>query len=223
MQRLLVQREGGLTRIQLNRPKRAHAYDRRMLEELDASISGRVVILYSGGDGAFCGGADLTELAEVHPLDALNLYSQALFDRLANHTAVSICVVHGAAVAGGCELALACDQRIAGPRARFRLPELELGLLPSGGGCTRLTALIGPGRAREVILTGRTIDAQTALTWGLVNELHDDPLARAEELARALLSLDAVALRMAKQVLLAPSLEKERVAEALLYHRRGKE
>ncbi len=223
MQRLLVQREGGLTRIQLNRPKRAHAYDRRMLEELDGSISGRVIVLSSGGDGAFCGGADLNELAQAHPLDALNLYSQAVFDRLAQHTGVSICVVHGAAVAGGFELALACDLRIASPRASFRLPELDLGLLPSGGGCTRLTALIGPARTREVILTRRTVDAQTALTWGMVNEIHDDPLARAEELAQSMLGLDAVALRMTKQVLLAPSLEKERVAEALLYHQRRKE
>lgn len=218
-----VHHEGALRRIELDRPERAHAYDRAILEALDAALGGRVMVLSSTGEGAFCGGADLNQMAHARPLDALDLYSQAVFDRLATHTAVSICAIQGAAVAGGCELALACDLRIAGPKAWFKLPEVSLGLIPSAGGCTRLPEVIGPARAREMILLGRPIDAQTALAWGLVNEIHDDPSSRALELGRDLLQRDAVALRMAKQVLTDPTLEKERVAEALLYHRRRKE
>ena len=162
----------------------------------------------------------MNALVRVQPK---RLYSQAVFDRLARHTAVSICAVQGAAVAGGCELALACDVRIAGPRARFSLPEVSLGLVPSAGGSTRLPAVVGPARAKEIILLGRSVDAETALAWGLVNEIHEDPVERALELGRSLLERDAVALRLAKQILVEPSLEKERIAEALLYQRRKKE
>lgn len=215
--------QGALRWLQLDRPNKAHAYDRDMLEQLDAGLGGRVMVVSSTGERAFCGGADLDQMAHVRPLDALELYSQAVFDRLARHTAVSICAVQGAAVAGGCELALACDVRIAGPRARFSLPEVSLGLVPSAGGSTRLPAVVGPARAKEIILLGRSVDAETALAWGLVNEIHEDPVERALELGRSLLERDAVALRLAKQILVEPSLEKERIAEALLYQRRKKE
>ncbi len=223
MAQLQVRREGDLTHILLDRAERANAYDRGMLEALDAAIAGRVIVVSSAGDRAFCGGADLDEMRQARPLDALDLYSQAVFDRLARHTSVSICALQGPAVAGGCELALACDLRIGSPQSRFRLPEVALGLVPSAGGCTRLSALVGPARAREVILAGREVDASTALAWGLLNEVCSDPLARALELASILLTRDPVALRLAKQILVAPTLEKERVAEALLYHRRRKE
>ena len=138
---------------------------------------------------------------------------------------ISIAAVHGAAVAGGCELALACDLRVVGPQARFSLPETDMGLIPSAGGCTRLTRLVGPGRAKEVILGGMSIDAQTALAWGLAGRLADDPRAAALALGQRIAERDSVALRLAKQIIDRDedprSLAAERLAEALLYSRRS--
>ena len=223
-----VQDEVGV--ICLDRPLRANAYDREHLDALERAVEGmvqagaRAVVLESAGEGAFCGGADLAELAAATPLDALDLRSQRVFDRLARAPFVSVAAVHGAAVAGGCELALACDLRVVGPAARFSLPETSMGLIPSAGGTTRLTALLGPAIARQVILAGRELDAALALAWGLAVEQAQDPRRRARELATSIARRDPVALRLAKGIIAGDggitSLDAERVAEALLYARR---
>jgi enoyl-CoA hydratase len=218
-----------VTTLTLSRPARANAYDRATLEALDTAISALetpVVIVQSAGERAFCGGADLEELGQVRPADALDLYSQAVFERLAAHRAVSVAAVQGPAVAGGFELALACDLRVCGAKASFSLPETTLGLLPSAGGTTRLADLVGPGRAREVILAGRVIDAETALTWGVANRVVDDPRADAAAWAAEIAQRDPLALGLAKQVLDArqdrrPGLALERATEAVLYAARG--
>ena len=219
--------DGSVTLLQLDRPDRANAYNLALLDALDAALrdlSTPVVVLAAMGDRAFCAGADLTELGQADPLSALDLRSQRVFDALARHPAVSICAVDGAAIAGGCELTLACDLRIAGPRARFALPETRLGLIPAAGGCTRLPRIIGPARAKQMILFGDDVDAPRALGWGLVSEISADPLARAMERAHALTNRDPVALRLAKAVIDADSersLLQERIAESLLYHRKS--
>lgn len=219
--------EEGISTLQLHRPQRANAYNRAMLEELDRALEQvrtPVLILTAAGQGAFCGGADLKEMGQADPLDALDLYSQQVFQRLATHQATSIAVVQGPAVAGGCELALACDFRVAGPRASFSLPETALGLVPAAGGSTRLPRLIGVPRAKEVILLGHVIDAAQALDWGLVTRLGEQPLGDAQELAATLLQRDPVALRLARQLIdgdLEPALARERLSEALLYQRKG--
>lgn len=215
------------TQLLLDRPHRANAYDRATLERLSAALSDRkqpVLVVGSMGDGAFCAGADLKEVGHAAPEDALDLFSQKVFAQLAAFPGVTIAAVGGPAVAGGCELALACDLRIAGPKARFQLPETALGLIPAAGGCSRLPTLIGVGRAKEMVLLGRSIDGPTALAWGLVNQLADDPLAAAEDMASQLAQRDPLALRLAKEILspeLAGSLARERVSEALLYGRRN--
>ena len=179
------------------------------------------MVVGSNGEGAFCGGADLDALTLADPLSPLDLQSQRVFDRLARSPAISIGVVQGAAIAGGCELALACDVRVVGPRARFALPETSLGIIPTAGGCTRLPRLVGMARAKQMILLGYSIDAQTAVDWGLAIELVDDPLARAQTIAAAAAQRDPVASRLAKQVLDGvDGLGAERIAEALLYHRK---
>lgn len=215
--------------LTLDRPERAHAYDAAHLDAmegaLDALAEARVVVLSSTGDRAFCGGADLEAMRASRWPDALDLRSQAVFTRLARLPGVTIAAVHGAAVAGGFELALACDLRVAGPRASFSLPETGLGLLPSAGGTTRLARLVGVSRAKDVILGGRTLDAPTALAWGVVQRLADDPRAEAEAWAGQVARRDPAALARAKAWLDAGesdlALLGERVSEALLYTRRG--
>lgn len=228
---VLVERAGTHGRILLDRPERAHAYDRAHLEALEAAIialEGEVAVMVIGstGDRAFCGGADLGALSEADPLDALDLYSQRVFTRLAKSPCLTIAAVHGPAVAGGCELTLACDLRLVGPRARFKLPETSLGIIPSAGGTTRLTRLCGASVAKQVILAGAEIDAERAIQLGLaMGPVHADPRAASDRLAEELSSRDPVAIRLAKQIIdrgeESSSLEAERVAEALLYSRRS--
>ncbi len=226
---ILVEIRDRVGLLTLDRPQKAHAYDRAHLLALAAGLErleqqAGVLVISATGEGAFCGGADLSALQQSDPVDALDLLSQRVFSRIAASPLVSIAAVHGPAVAGGCELALACDLRVLGPRARFSLPETSLGLIPAAGGCTRLRRLVGPARAKEVILAGDTIDAQTAIAWGLSSRLAADPRAEALALARRLLARDPLALRLAKQIIDhgedARSLAAERLAEALLYARR---
>jgi enoyl-CoA hydratase/carnithine racemase len=219
---------GSVGVLWLDRPERAHAYDRAHLDAFDAAAralaaSHPVIVVASTGDRAFCGGADLDAFGG--PLDALDLRSQLVFTALARLPVVTIAAVHGAAVAGGFELALACDLRVVGPAARFWLPETKLGIIPSAGGTTRLTRLVGPSRAKEVILGGRVIDADTALAWGVAHRVVEDPRAEAVAWGQSIAQRDAVALAMAKALIDAGesdgALARERQAEAVLYARRG--
>lgn len=220
----IAQHENSAT-ITLNRPQKAHAYTQEMLRSLleglqRLSSTTRVLVIQSTGHRAFCAGADLNELQNAPPLSALSLLSQRVFDSIAQAPFVSIAAIHGPAIAGGFELALACDLRVAGPKASFALPEVSLGLIPSAGGSTRLPKLIGPSRAKAVILGQENISAQKALDWGLVNRLTDAPQESAQAWASQIAQYDPDALRMAKQVIDSPSLHQERVNEALLYAKR---
>lgn len=215
----------------LDRTDRANAYDRALLATLEEHLvkaeadPPAVVLLQSAGDGAFCAGADQKEQVETPFLEALNLRSQQVFTRLARLPSVSIAAIQGAAVGGGLELALACDLRVAGPGARFWLPETALGIIPAAGGCSRLAALIGLSRAKEMILGGRVLDAPTALSWGLVHRVADDPRGEAQRWAEELLKRDPVAQRLAKELLdreeADRSLAAERTVASMLYARRG--
>jgi len=227
IQSQVLDRVGVLT---LDRPSRAHAYDRAHLlalrdsfRTLAAEVS--VVVVQSTGDRAFCGGADLQALETAGPLDALDLLSQQVFAEIADSPVVTIAAIQGPAIAGGCELALACDLRLVGPAARFALPETALGLIPAAGGCTRLARLVGQSVARQVILAGASISADEAVRWGLaLQPVADDPRHAALEWAHKVAGRDAVALRLAKLILGADgrqaSLDAERMAEAILYSRK---
>jgi enoyl-CoA hydratase/carnithine racemase len=223
-----VRTDGAVGRLVLDRPARAHAYDRAHLDALHDGIAAlrdtvRVVVVESTGAGAFCGGADRAELDRASPLDAFALRSARVFEALAEAPFLSVAAVHGAAIAGGFELALACDLRVAAPAARFALPETALGLVPSAGGTTRLRAMVGPSRARELVLAGRELDAATALAWGIVHRVAEDARAEAHAWAAELAGRDAIAIAMAKELLRgadAGALARERAAEAILYARR---
>lgn len=224
-----ISRSGRVGQLVLDRPDRAHAYDHAMLDALlagatELAASCTVLVVSSIGQRAFCGGADLRAMPAATPLDALDLRSQRVFTALSRLPPVSIAAVQGPAVAGGCELALACDLRVVGPRASFSLPETRLGILPSAGGTTRLARLVGVSRAKALILGGDQLDAPTALASGLANRLADDPLAEALAWAEAICLRDPAALQLAKATLdaeeSAASLARERTAEAILYSRR---
>lgn len=220
---------GPVTVITLDRQGRANAYDGETLDALAeavARVATPVALLTAAGEGAFCAGADRDWIAAADPLDALELRSQVVFDALARAPWISVCAVHGAAVGGGFELALACDLRVAGPGARFWLPETGMGLIPSAGGSTRLPRLVGRARAKSVILGGRVLSAQDALDWGLVDRVAADPRAEAMAWAEAIAQRDPAAQRLAKQIIdgdhpTPDALREERVAEALLYSLRS--
>ena len=217
-----------ITTITLDRSQRANAYDGETLDALGAAfvaVETAVVVIRSAGAGAFCAGADRDALAAASPLDALDLKAQRVFDVLARAPWISVAAVHGAAVGGGFELALACDLRVAGPAARFWLPETGIGLVPAAGGCTRLPRLVGRSRAKAVILGGRRLSAEDALDWGLVDRIADDPRAAAAAWAAEVAQRDPLALRLAKQILdtdqsSEASLQQERLTETILYAQR---
>jgi enoyl-CoA hydratase len=202
---LLYHQEGALGVLALNRPDRLNALNRQMVRELDAFLGemegerGVRVLILRGEGRSFCAGADIKEMAEETGSPLPRSISR-VFTRLEELPQITIAAVHGYAVGGGCELAMACDLRIASEDARFGQPEVKLGILPGAGGTQRLPRLIGIGRAKEVLYMGDFIDAPTALAWGLVNRVvpRERLLEEAKALAHALLQRPPLALTLIK-------------------------
>ncbi len=169
------------------------------ITEIEADEEVRVVVLHGAGR-AFCAGADIKAMSEGEPSAVLGRAMSALCTRVEGLSRVTIAAVHGYATGGGCEMALACDLRLAASGARFGLPEVKLGLLPGSGGTQRLTRIIGAGRAKMVMYTGDFVDAETALQWGLVNQVvpEDRLLEEAGKLAQTLLERPPLAVRLIK-------------------------
>lgn len=181
----------------------------------------RAVVVY-GGPKVFAAGADIKEFAAATYQDIVDSSArmQDGWNAVARIPKPTIAAVTGYALGGGCELALACDFRIAGDNARLGQPEILLGIIPGGGGTQRLPRLIGPARAKELIFTGRHVRAEEALAIGLVDKVvaPDDVYAEALALARQLAAGPAYALRAAKEAIdrglevdLATGLDIERV------------
>jgi enoyl-CoA hydratase len=172
---------------------------RTVAAELTADPPGAVVV--TGSDRIFAAGADISEFAgPAEAREIGGLFLEAL-DAVAAIPRMVIAAVAGPALGGGCELALACDLRVAADTARFGQPEILLGIIPGGGGTQRLPRLVGPSRAKDLVLTGRQVRAEEALAIGLVDEvvpaaeLLDRARARAAELARGALAAQALAKR----------------------------
>ena len=167
---------------------------------LDRDPEIRVLILTSREARAFSAGSDLGELATLDPDRAyeMSILGQSVTGTLAEFRAPTLVTIRGLAYGGGLELAISADFRIASPETRFSYPATRLGILPGYGGTQRLPQLVGPSRAKELMLLGRVIEAQEALSWGLVNAVDDDPLALAFDWARHLETRDAFALRQTK-------------------------
>jgi enoyl-CoA hydratase len=210
--RIVVQRDGWLLTLTLNRPDKLNAIDGAMLDALGEALGEierdreiRAVIL-TGAGRAFCAGADIKEWTALTPLEfarSWGLRGHALFDRLAALTPPVIAAINGIAFGGGLELALCADIRIASEQVRLGLPEVTIAALPGWGGTQRLPRLIGPGRAKHMVLTGQPVDAARAEAWGLVSEVvpADALPARAKELAMQIAANAPLAVQASKRLL----------------------
>jgi enoyl-CoA hydratase/carnithine racemase len=201
-----VDRRGdGVAVITLDNPK-VNALSQALLGQLEAAATDLTVdppgaVVVTGGDRLFAAGADISEFGGPDEARLVGGSFVRAFDALAAIPRCVIAAVSGFALGGGCELALACDVRIAGERAKFGQPEILLGIIPGGGGTQRLARLVGASRAKEMILTGRQVGAEEALRIGLVNEvvpneqLHERALALAAELAAGAVVAQGLAKR----------------------------
>lgn len=206
---LLVEKDGPLLLLSLNRPEKRNALSTALrIALLDAlaadraDLQTRVVILRGVGDKAFAAGADIEELAARTPLEQRRFLSPPhIYSTVSTHPKPVIAALNGHALGAGLELAMACDLRVCAPGVKLGQPETALGIIPGGGGTQRLPRLVGLGRASRMVLTGEPIDAATALAWGLVDEVADDPVARAKELALTMAAKSPIALRLAKEAL----------------------
>jgi enoyl-CoA hydratase/carnithine racemase len=192
---------------------RRNAISRALAAELEASVrrvstpgaSARVVVLTGAGTKAFCAGADLKERTGMSP-DDVRQFLESLrrtLRAIEQSDCVFIAALNGAALGGGTELALACDLRLAAPVAELALTEVKLGIIPGGGGTQRLPRLIGAGRAKDLILTGRRVGAAEALTLGLVTRVSAEGrlLADALELATTVAQNAPLAVAAAKHAI----------------------
>lgn len=171
--------EPGILKITLFRPEVLNALNATLFNELFATLkeakeNNQVkAILLTGEGKAFCAGADINRLAQLNPLEAeqFALQGQSVFRYLELLGKPSVAAINGYAFGGGCELAMAASIRIASEKAQFGQPEIKLGIIPGYGGTQRLARLVGKGRALDLCLTGRFINAQEALNWGLVTQV----------------------------------------------------
>lgn len=229
--RLDVQLDDGILTLTMNRPEVRNALDATMFQSLDKALTlaetdddVRVVII-TGTDRSFASGADLRALQQRTWQDQLMTPNSAILRRIELLRKPVIAAVNGFALGGGSELALACDIRIASDKARFGFPEVSVGVLPSGGGTQRLSRIVGIGKAKELILTGRIIDAHEALSMGLVSAVvpHDKLEQEARRWAKECAARAPVAVGLAKLAVdlsldtgLDTGLLFEKVAQSLL-------
>ena len=206
---LLIERRGRVAIITINRPEKRNALNIKTrlegaaaLDELHDEQEIGVVVFTGAGDKAFIAGADIAEFANRTALTQRDvMLDRSLFNAIDSFPKPVIAMVNGYCLGGGCELALACDLRIASDAASFGQPEINLGIIPGGGGTQRLTRLIGEGKAMELILTGDIIDAKTAYTLGLVNTVVPaaDLEAKTMEIANRIAEKSPIALQMSKE------------------------
>jgi len=204
---LLVERRGSTTLLTLHRPAKLNALSHALEGALDEVLGSATVreagcVVVAGAGRAFSAGADVSEFPDQDPGSILAYYEERgnVFDRLARLPQPTIAAIHGYCLGGGFELALACDFRVADATAVFGLPEVDIAIVPSSGGTVALTRLVGPGRAKELILLRDRFDADEALRFGVVSEVVEEGAAldRALEMAERLATLPPLAVRVAK-------------------------
>lgn len=210
MKNLLFDIAAGIGTVTVNRPAALNALTRETLAELKGVVDEivrnpevRVAILTGAGNKAFVAGADIAQMRHMVAAEACNLALEAhrIYAAIEQSPKPFIAAVNGYALGGGCELAMACDIRIAADTAKFGQPEVNLGIIPGFGGTQRLPRLVGKGRALEMILTGEMIDAHEAVRIGLVNRVvvPENLLAEAQRLAGKIAAKGLVALRLCKE------------------------
>src|SRR6201988_304159 len=206
---LLLEKQDRVAIVTINRPDKRNARNIKtpeegaaILDELRNDESVGVVVFTGAGDKAFIAGADISEFAGRTSITQREVVmSRSLFTAVDTFPKPVIAMVNGFCLGGGCELALACDIRIASENASFGQPEINLGIIPGGGGTQRLTRLVGEGKAMELILTGEIIDAKTAFSIGLVNHVvpADQLRAKTMEIAIKISERGPIALQLAKE------------------------
>lgn len=210
----IVTVENGIAKVVVNRPEVRNALNFQCWKEIDALLDSvektdsiKAVIFTGQGEKAFVSGADINFLKERTSVTALEELAQRVLTRVFQCWKPTIAAINGVAFGAGCELAAACDIRIASENARFALPEVGLGILPSAGGTQRLSRLIGMGNAMDLILTGRKVAAVEAKGMGLVSSVvpQERVLSEAEQTARMIMSKAPLAIRLAKQAVHASS------------------
>lgn len=176
---IYIEEENNIAIITINRPKKLNALNKRTIDELhmafkelDEDKDTKAIIITGSGEKAFVAGADISEFAHFSVDEAWQLAAEGqklLFNLVENLSTPVVAAINGFALGGGLELAMSCHFRIASENAKMGLPEVSLGVIPGYGGTQRLPQLVGKGRAMEMIMTAGMIDAEKALTYGLVN------------------------------------------------------
>ena len=204
---LKVEHNEGVTVVTISAPKSLNALNSTILRELDDCVSHlegtRVLIITGDGEKSFVAGADISEMAHLGEAEGREFgrLGAQVFRKIELLPIPVIAAVNGFALGGGCELAMACDIRIASSNAKFGQPEVGLGIIPGFSGTYRLPKLIGQGYAKEMIYTGKVIRADEALRIGLVNAIYEpeELMDKALEMAAMMLKNAPVAIRLAKQ------------------------
>jgi len=226
----LERRPGGVALLRLDRPK-ANALSVALLEELGETVRSLVheppgAVVIWGGERVFAAGADITEFGGPDEARRVSGHFRGALDELASIPRATIAAINGVALGGGCELALACDFRIAADNARLGQPEILLGIIPGAGGTQRLARLVGAARAKDLVLSGRQVPADEALGMGLVDrvvpaaEVLGAALSWAEEFARGALVAQGIAKHLIDEGLqgdLPSGLELEQEAFAQVF------
>jgi enoyl-CoA hydratase/carnithine racemase len=234
-----LEREGAVAVLTLDRPESRNALGvevqddlRRALDEVATDDALRAVVLTGAGEKVFVSGADVRLLRDYTAVDGLTGRLQRLFDDIEQFEKPVVAAVNGYALGGGCELALACDVRIASQRAVFGLPETGLSIIPGAGGTQRLSRVVGSGRALELILTGRFVAAEEARQMCLVTRVvaPADLVAAAIETAAVIAAKGPLAVRLARLAVraggdadLRTGLLVERLAQAVLHGTQDKQ
>jgi enoyl-CoA hydratase len=224
---ILEEREGRVAVLTVNRPEKMNALNEQVRDEMLRALAALetddavgVVVVTGAGEKSFIAGADIGEFAGRKPFDQRHaMRSPRIFDVMAAFPKPVIAMINGFCLGGGCELALSCDLRIASDKARFGQPEINLGLIPGGGGTQRLPRQVGLGHAMRLILTGEMIGAAEAKEIGLVEKVVPAAELRAAtlELAAKVASKSPLAVRVAKEAVRAS--QRLSIEDGLVYER----
>jgi enoyl-CoA hydratase len=224
---ILKEKEGRVVILTINRPEKMNALNQQvrdemleLLDEIADDDSVGVVVITGAGEKAFIAGADIGEFEGRSPFDQRHaMRSPRIFDVMSSYPKPVIAMINGYCLGGGCELAISCDLRVASETARFGQPEINLGLIPGGGGTQRLPRLVGPGQAMRMILSGEMIGAAEAKEIGLVEMVApaDELRSKTLELAAKIASKSPLTLKVAKQAVRAS--QRLAIEEGILYER----
>jgi len=228
---ILVDKVDKIAQVTINSEKVRNALNpetveelRETLRELQSNPDVLTIILTGSGEKSFVSGSDISFIRNRHFLETLTPHMQNLYSEIEKNEKPVIAAINGFALGGGCELAMACDLRIASDNAKLGLPELNLGIIPGAGGTQRLVNLVGIGKAKELIYTGEIVEANEAKKIGLVNQVvsQKELINTAQEMAKKIVSKGPLALRLAKLAInstqnMTEGLSIEALAQSILF------